>query len=114
MSDQPAPQDASVIVTPEALTRITERRQNEGAPDLYLQVLVDGGGCSGYQYKLAWTKGLPAGAICFADAVITDDVSIPFLNGATIDFARTMMGEDFKITNPNAVAGCGCGTSFAV
>jgi iron-sulfur cluster insertion protein len=104
----------TVNVTQEALTRIHERRQNSGQPDLYLQILVDGGGCAGFQYKLAWTQGLPAGALCYADAVITDDISIPYLAGATVDFTRTMMGEDFKINNPNAVMGCGCGTSFSM
>jgi iron-sulfur cluster insertion protein len=50
----------------------------------------------------------------FDDCVVVDDISIPLLAGSTIDYVVTMMGENFKITNPNASSGCGCGESFSL
>ena len=79
-----------------------------------LRVTVEGGGCSGFQYKLELTDALNDKDVTFGDAVVTDDISLPFLQGSTITFKKDLIGSEFKITNPNATAGCGCGTSFAV
>ena len=79
-----------------------------------LRVTVDGGGCSGFQYKLELTEDTNDKDITFGDSVLTDDISLPFLKGATISFEENLIGSEFKIDNPNAVSGCGCGTSFSV
>jgi iron-sulfur cluster assembly accessory protein len=88
----------------------------EGKPAM-LRVSVSGGGCSGFQYSfdLDNTRGADDlvlekdGAI-----VLVDAVSQNFLGGAEIDFTDDLIGQAFKINNPNATASCGCGTSFSV
>lgn len=104
----------SLIIDESAIARIKELRQAKGAEDLKLRVRVDGGGCSGFQYKLDLTSEQSGDDIVFEDAVITDEISLPFLDGATVKFESGLIGSDFKIENPNAVAGCGCGTSFSI
>lgn len=79
-----------------------------------LRVRVDGGGCSGFQYHLELTDEIGDKEQTFDDAVITDDISLGFLKDSVIKFEDGLIGSEFKIENPNAVAGCGCGTSFAV
>lgn len=97
-----------------AVRRIEELRTEKNASSLMLRIRVDGGGCSGFQYNLDLTENTNESDIVFDDCIITDDISLPFLEGATIKFEDALIGSDFKIDNPNAVAGCGCGTSFAV
>jgi len=79
-----------------------------------LRVSVDGGGCSGFQYKLELTEDKTDKEEVFKDAVVTDNISLPFLAGSTVKFDQGLIGSEFKIENPNAVSGCGCGTSFSV
>lgn len=104
----------SIIIDESAIGRIKELRAAKGAKDLKLRVRVDGGGCSGFQYKLDLTSEQSGDDLVFEDAVITDAISLPFLEGATVKFESGLIGSDFKIDNPNAVAGCGCGTSFSI
>lgn len=89
-------------------------QEKRGDTALRLRITVEGGGCSGFQYKLAFDNALTAEDTVFDDVVITDAVSLPFLEGSTVEFESGLMGEDFKIINPNASSSCGCGTSFAV
>lgn len=104
----------SVIhVTDQAFQRVISQRTDGKSGELYLRVTVEGGGCSGFQYKLSWDEAKTEDQV-FSDCVITDSISLPFLEGATVDYVVGLMGEDFKVTNPNAKSGCGCGTSFAV
>ncbi len=79
-----------------------------------LRVRVEGGGCSGFQYKLELTEDKDTKDIVLEDSVLTDDISMGFLDGATVSFEKGLIGSEFKINNPNATAGCGCGTSFSV
>ncbi len=95
--------------------RIRAERDKRAAPGLTLRITVDSGGCSGFQYKFSWEVPMPAADDpVYEGMVVTDTVSAPFLNGATVDFVQDLMGSDFKIINPNATSGCGCGQSFAV
>ena len=103
-----------LTLTDNLKSRIAKERDKEGHPALYLRVAVDAGGCSGFKYLFSWDTTLAPDDTLYEDAVILDDVSAPYLRGATIDFVKTLMGSDFKITNPNAVSGCGCGQSFSV
>ena len=79
-----------------------------------LRVTVEGGGCSGFQYILELTETVNEKDETFADSVVTDDISMPFLNGSTIKFRDDLIGSEFVIDNPNAQSGCGCGTSFSM
>lgn len=79
-----------------------------------LRIRVEGGGCSGFQYILKLTEEKKAVDVTFSDCVITDDISLDFLKGATISFEESLVGAEFKVDNPNATAGCGCGTSFSI
>ena len=97
-----------------AVKRIKELREQRGIEALMLRVRVDGGGCSGFQYHLELTEEPKESEKTFADCVISDDISLEFLKDATVKFDNELIGAEFKIDNPNAVTGCGCGTSFAV
>lgn len=104
----------TITIDSTAVKRIEELRAFQGKPSLMLRVRVDGGGCSGFQYILDLTEEKTPADIGFENAVLTDDISLPFLNGATIRFETGLIGSEFKIDNPNAASGCGCGTSFSV
>ncbi|WP_425070808.1 HesB/IscA family protein [Sagittula sp. S175] len=101
------------IVTSRAFERLSEI----GAADQgkALRVAVEGGGCSGFQYDIRLdepaTDDLVIGE---TEKVVVDPVSLPFLAGATIDFADELIGARFTIENPNATSSCGCGTSFSI
>ncbi len=103
-----------INVTDQALARIAAVRTEKGQPNLNLRLTVEGGGCSGFQYLFSWDTQSQAEDTIFRESVITDSVSLPFLEDATLDYVVNMMGEDFRIENPNAKSGCGCGTSFSV
>ena len=104
----------SLNVDDSAVKRINELRGEQGKDALMLRVRVEGGGCSGFQYKLELSEDKDDKDLIFEDSVVTDDISMGFLEGATISFAKGLIGSEFKIENPNATAGCGCGTSFSV
>lgn len=103
-----------LIVTPQAIERVQQMRSLKANPNLNLRLTVEGGGCSGFQYIFTWDDTVSEQDKKFENAVISDEISLPFLEGSTLDYVVSMMGEDFKVTNPNAKSGCGCGTSFAV
>lgn len=104
----------SLNVDDSAVKRINELRETQGKETLMLRVRVEGGGCSGFQYKLELTEGKDTKDLVFEDSILTDDISLGFLDGATVSFEKGLIGSEFKINNPNATAGCGCGTSFSV
>lgn len=104
----------SITVDDSAVKRIKNLREEQGKERLMLRVRVDGGGCSGFQYHLELTDDIDEKDLSFADAVITDDISLTFLKDSIIKFEEGLIGSEFKIKNPNAISGCGCGTSFAV
>lgn len=97
-----------------AVKRINELREQQGKTALKLRITVEGGGCSGFMYKMELTDTEGKDDTVFADSVVTDAISLPFLDGSTIRFDQGLIGSEFKIENPNAVSGCGCGTSFSV
>ncbi len=105
-----------VTVTDRAAERIREILAGE-APETMLRVSVLGGGCSGFQYDFGFdTKAQPDDLVISRGGatVLIDPVSLPYLAGSQIDFVDELIGASFKITNPNAVASCGCGTSFSI
>lgn len=83
----------------------------------FLRVAVEGGGCSGFQYKFDFADAPETDDLVLerdGAKVLIDSVSLEFLGGSEIDYTRELIGSAFKIKNPNAVSGCGCGTSFSV
>jgi len=106
----------SVSVSDQAARRIATILAKDGTATA-LRISVEGGGCSGfsYKYELVGTKNEDDFVIDKEGAlVVIDAVSLPFLDGAEIDFVDNLMGQSFQINNPNAVSSCGCGTSFAI
>lgn len=106
----------SVVVTASAARRISEILAGE-APQSALRVSVEGGGCSGFQYRFDVTRDRNADDTIIQQdgaTVLVDKVSLDYLSGARIDFVDDLIGAAFKIDNPHATASCGCGTSFSL
>jgi iron-sulfur cluster assembly protein len=81
-----------------------------------LRVGVRGGGCSGFQYALAFDEERDGDTV-FEDKgirLLVDNASLPYVRGSVIDFVDGLQGAGFKVENPNVVAACGCGSSFRV
>ena len=80
-------------------------------------VSVEGGGCSGFSYKFDLVDSMNDDDVAIEKngaTVLIDDLSLVYMGGSVIDFVDDLMGQSFQIRNPNAVASCGCGTSFSV
>ncbi len=99
-------------VTDRAFARLSEI----GAAPKALRVAVKGGGCSGFEYEITLDDPADDDLILERDGqmVVVDEVSLPFLESATIDFSEELIGARFTIDNPNATSSCGCGTSFSI
>lgn len=107
---------ANVTVSENAARRIAAIVAKE-APGTFLRVSVSGGGCSGFQYHFDLARDTQEDDIIIERdgvKVAVDAVSLPFLEGSTLDFVDDLMGQSFRIDNPNATASCGCGTSFSI
>jgi iron-sulfur cluster assembly accessory protein len=106
----------NVTVTDRAARRIGEILGKEPAGTM-LRVSVEGGGCSGFQYRFDTERERADDDIVIEKSgatVLIDPVSLNFLTGSEIDFVDDLIGSSFKVNNPNATASCGCGTSFAL
>ncbi len=81
-----------------------------------LRVGVRGGGCSGFQYQLAFDEQRDGDAVFESHGLklLVDNESLQFVSGSTIDYEESLQGAGFKVSNPNVVAACGCGSSFRV
>jgi len=103
---------------PKVTERAFERLSEIGAAQQgqALRVSVEGGGCSGFQYEIKLDTPAADDVILSGkgETVVVDQVSLPFLTGATIDFTEELIGARFVIDNPNATSSCGCGTSFSI
>jgi len=114
--------DASLAPAPVNLTDRAARRigriLGKEAPGTVLRISVAGGGCSGFQYEYKIVHETPANddLVLAKDGatVLIDSLSLEFMGGAEIDYVDDLIGQSFQIRNPNAVASCGCGTSFSV
>jgi iron-sulfur cluster assembly accessory protein len=107
---------ASVTVTERAAKRIAQIVANEPENNM-LRVSVEGGGCSGFEYRFDLVPNVEPQDILIERAgakVLVDSLSLTYLAGSEIDYADDLMSASFKIKNPNATAACGCGTSFSV
>ena len=105
-----------VTVSERAAQRIGAILKGEPAGAM-LRVSVEGGGCSGFQYKFDIERERAADDVVIEKAgavVLVDAISAQYLAGSEIDFVDDLIGAAFKVHNPNATASCGCGTSFSI
>ncbi|MCA1241970.1 iron-sulfur cluster assembly accessory protein [Stappia stellulata] len=106
----------SVTVSPSAIRRIARILSGEPAGTM-LRISVEGGGCSGFQYKYDLVTDREDDDVVIEEAgaiVLVDPVSLQYMSGSVVDYVDDIMGQSFQINNPLASAGCGCGTSFSI
>jgi iron-sulfur cluster assembly accessory protein len=109
--------DKNVTISDAAARRIASIIGKDPAKNA-MRVSVEGGGCSGFSYKFDLVDDTPqADDLVFEKGnakVLIDQLSLVYMDGSEIDFIDNLMGQSFQIRNPNAVASCGCGTSFSI
>jgi iron-sulfur cluster assembly accessory protein len=106
----------NLALTPAAAKRVGRIAERQGKPPI-LRLSVEGGGCSGFQYKFDLADASESDDfVSETDGVrlVVDPVSLDLVAGSTIDFVESLGGAAFKVENPNAAAGCGCGSSFGI
>ncbi len=99
-----------------AARRLARLAEAEGHP-VMLRVAVEGGGCSGFQYRLDLVEAAEADDLLIqtdGQTALIDPVSVPFLKGSEIAFVDELAGAQFVVRNPNAATSCGCGVSFSI
>jgi iron-sulfur cluster assembly accessory protein len=107
---------SDVTITERAAKRIGHILKSE-AEGAMLRISVEGGGCSGFQYKFNVEKDRADDDLVITRdgaTVVVDPASVPFLAGSQVDFVDDLIGSSFRVSNPNATAACGCGTSFSI
>lgn len=109
--------DATTLtLSPSAAARVAAIAAKQGKPAI-LRLAVEGGGCSGFQYQFNLADA-PEGDDLVAETdgvrLVVDPISLDLVSGCVVDFVESLGGAAFRVENPNAVAGCGCGSSFAV
>jgi len=109
------PQEA-ITLTDKATEKINELLSAQEASEQALRVAVRGGGCSGFQYALAFDKPRDDDHVFQHNgvSVVVDKVSMQFVFGSEVDYVDGLQGAGFAVNNPNVVAACGCGSSFQV
>jgi len=104
-----------LTLSPSAAQRVAAIAAKQGRPAV-LRLSVEGGGCSGFQYK--FDLGEPEEGDSTSETagvtLVVDPVSLDLVAGSTVDFVESLGGAAFKVENPNAAAGCGCGSSFGI
>jgi len=107
---------SSLTLTEAAASRVGLIARKQGKPAI-LRLSVEGGGCSGFQYKFDLDDAPAADdAVSETDGVklVVDPVSLDLVAGCTVDYVESLGGAAFRVENPNAAAGCGCGSSFGI
>lgn len=106
----------TLSLTPAAAKRVALIAQKQTKPAI-LRLSVEGGGCSGFQYKFDLAEA-PEGddSVSETDGVklVVDPISLDLVGGSVVDFVESLGGAAFRVENPNAAAGCGCGSSFGI
>ena len=109
--------DAPILLTDRAARRVARILAAEPQGTV-LRVSVEGGGCSGFQYRYDLVRDPPASddIVLSRDGarVLIDAISLDYMGGSEIDFVDDLIGQSFQVRNPHAVAACGCGTSFSI
>ncbi|MDF1872471.1 iron-sulfur cluster assembly accessory protein [Vannielia sp.] len=106
----------SFSLPPKVTPRAFERLAEISAAPKALRVAVEGGGCSGFQYEITLDEPVDGDLVLEGSGqkVVVDEVSLPFLENAVIDFTDELIGARFTVDNPNASSSCGCGVSFSM
>ena len=105
-----------IVLAESAARRLAKLTEVEGHP-IMLRVAVDGGGCSGFQYRLELVQTAEADDLRIetnGQTALIDTVSVPFLKGSEIAWVDELAGAQFVVRNPNAATSCGCGVSFSI
>ena len=106
----------TLTLTESAAKRVASIAEKQAKPAI-LRLSVEGGGCSGFQYKFDLAD-TPEGddMVSETDGVklVVDPVSLDLVGGSVVDFVESLGGAAFRVENPNAAAGCGCGSSFGI
>jgi iron-sulfur cluster insertion protein len=105
-----------ITLTPTAANKVEELIKAEGNEELALRVAVRPGGCSGFSYEMFFDADIAADdtvANAGGVRVVVDQASVPYLQGASLDYKDGLQGAGFSINNPNATRSCGCGQSFS-
>ena len=108
--------NSALTLSPAAAARVATIAAKQAKPAI-LRLAVEGGGCSGFQYRFALAETPEADdAIAETDGVrlVVDPIRLDLIAGCTVDYVESLGGAAFRVENPNASAGCGCGSSFAV
>ncbi|MEO7654544.1 MAG: iron-sulfur cluster assembly accessory protein [Sphingomicrobium sp.] len=108
--------EPAIILTDRAARRVAWIAERQGKPPI-LRLAVDGGGCAGFSYRFELANESEDGdTLAQTDGVtlVVDPVSLDLVRGSAVDFVEDLGGAAFKVTNPNAASGCGCGSSFSV
>ena len=107
---------STIDLTSAAAARVNAIAARQGKPAM-LRLAVDGGGCSGFQYRFELAeRAEPDDSVAVRDGVslVVDSVSLDLIAGSEVDYVESLGGAAFRVTNPNAASGCGCGSSFSV
>lgn len=106
----------TLTLTPAAAKRVAMIAEKQTKPAI-LRLSVEGGGCSGFQYKFDLAESAQGDdSVSETDGVrlVVDPVSLDLVEGSVVDFVESLGGAAFRVENPNAAAGCGCGSSFGI
>ena len=105
-----------IQLTDSAAARVAAIAGKQGKAAI-LRLSVDGGGCSGFQYKFGFADAVEADDAVAENGgvkLVVDSISLDLVRGSAVDYVEDLGGAAFKVTNPNAASGCGCGSSFSV
>jgi len=105
-----------IKLTESAKLKILEIIKDDGTPNLNLRMYIEGGGCSGFNYGFVLEESFKQDDHIVETGdfkLLVDIISMEYLKDSTLDFKKTLMGSNFIISNPNAKATCGCGSSFS-
>jgi iron-sulfur cluster insertion protein len=108
--------DTQISLTPGAAKRVAWIAERQSKPAI-LRLAVDGGGCAGFTYKFELADAAAdEDSVSETDGVqlVVDPMSLELVKGSAVDFVEDLGGATFRVTNPNAQSGCGCGSSFSV
>ena len=108
--------DTMISLAPSAAKRVAAIAAKQGAPAI-LRLSVEGGGCSGFQYKFGLADAPEADdTVTETDGVrlVVDEISLGLLEGSVVEYVESLGGAAFRVSNPQAASGCGCGSSFAI
>ena len=108
---------SNIEISPRAANRVQQLIEDDEKPDMKLRVYIEGGGCSGFQYRFQLDQETMEDDLVIEESgisMIIDPISQQYLQGAQVDFLDDLMGSRFVVNNPNATTTCGCGSSFSI